>query len=171
MNIDDEYTNEELKNEIIEKNFPDCKDKFFQVNYIYKHPTNNKKIAFVELEPVLFNKIMTEKKVCVRWTRCTVYEDLDRRFCHKCSNLGHNKNKCTQNKNTCPKCMGEHSKESCTNNSVLKCVNCTQANLKSKGKIKRDTNHCANDFKKCETYKMRIQHLKSQINYTADFIN
>lgn len=64
--------------------------------------------------------------------------------------------------------MGKHTIEACTNESALKCVNCTQALQNSKGKVKRDVNHSANDFKKCETYKLRLLHLRSQINYTEE---
>ena len=74
MNIEDDYTPEELLSALIEKNFADFKDKYCKVNFIYKHPLNKMKVAFVELEPILFNKIMIDKKLYIGLKRCTVYE-------------------------------------------------------------------------------------------------
>ena len=76
---------------------------------------------------------------------------------------GHSSKKC-KNKQQCVYSAGEHESKTCQNKQQLTCCNCSASN--NKYKLNRKINHCASDYKKCETYKSRLAFLRSKTDYS-----
>ena len=193
VGITKKYEIEELEQNLKELNFPDNNDKYLKVTYIQNvgNKSNTPNVvagneeagsdeadsddtqdnctynAYVQLDPEYFHRIMstgeTWGKVYVGWQRCNAYEDLNMSRCYKCSGYGHSSKKC-KNKQQCVYCAGEHESKTCQNKQKLTCCNCSAAN--NKYKLNRKINHCASDYKKCETYKSRLAFLRPKTDYS-----
>lgn len=155
-----ESKNEEELEQLIRKQNKHIEDNDeLKITYIKKTKTVGS-IIFAECSPVLFNKIMYNRKLYIGWERCSVYEDIGVPQCFKCKGFYHKDTNCT-NKTVCGYCGGEHNKNECQK-LAKKCSNCENANHKYKTQY--DINHEA-DNKECPSYKYQLQILKNKIDY------
>ena len=51
------------------------------------------------------------------------------------------------------------------NKELKKCINCAKANMNIKLRKKRDENHSAHEYKICDTYKAKLEHVIELTNY------
>lgn len=116
---------------------------------------------YCECSPSSFNTTMQQKKICIGWQRCSVYEDLELLRCYNCQEFFHKKNLCT-NKIACSNCGGEHDETHC-NVSTKCCRNCNDSNIKYKTKY--DTGHSSSDFD-CPTLIYHRNNLRAKTIYT-----
>ena len=100
-----------------------------------------------------------------RYGRSKVYVHFNVRRCKNFCGYNHSRKKCTEIFNrmqVCTKCAGENESTEC-NATAYSCVNCLNANrFLTK---KRNTDHCADDFKNCETYKIKWEQYILDTNY------
>ncbi|KAG5680959.1 hypothetical protein PVAND_010434 [Polypedilum vanderplanki] len=93
----------------------------------YKPNLSSKRVnAIIEVSENVYCKALSNKVICLNWSRCKVYDARSLIRCYKCSRLSHVKEKCNA-KICCGKCAGEHDTQECTSNKA-KCINCVEAN-------------------------------------------
>lgn len=131
------------------------------ISYI-KQKRNKEATIFAECSASLFHKFMNIKKVCIEWQRYPVYEDLSITKCFNCQGFYH-KNVTCKNKKVCEYCSDDHDISECQK-IVIKCNNCTQANIKYKTDY--SVSHKTSD-PECPSYKYQISVLKQKIDYNA----
>lgn len=164
IGVEDEYvegTDEMVLDAIKEQN--DLRSEEFMVLKKYKQvgKRNKGNIILSVKNVTLKEKICQEGRINIGWRRCFVQEFFSVIRCFKCARYGHMAAKC-ENRETCFKCAGSHKTNDC-DSTVLKCINCSEANTKYKKTIKVD--HKANDSG-CECYKrlvnLEVKKTKSQ---------
>lgn len=117
--------------------------------------------AIVELDSASFEECMKARKLKIRWSICTVIEDLNVFRCFKCQGYNHKHNNCTNNL-ACKRCAEKHSVMQC--NSIKEvCVNCKIAN--EKYNLRLNTNHAVNN-EICAVYQKRIKTERRNIKYS-----
>lgn len=128
----------------------------------FEHKDNKQKLTLIaEVSVGLYHKLMKAKKVSIGWCNCFVYDAFSVTRCFKCSRFSHIEKNCKSNKESCPKCAGDHKLKDCKSN-VLKCVNCVNAN-EQHGK-NYDVNHACWS-KDCVSLQSKLKFLKKGINY------
>lgn len=153
----------EIEKCIKEQNQIFAKEDELKITYIKKRKDRDS-IIYGECTAGLFHKLMSIKKVFIKWQRFPVYEDISFNRCFKCQEFYHKITEC-QRKVVCPYCSEEHEYKMCPK-SQIKCNNCTIAN--EKYNTNHDTNHEAAD-PVCPSYKYHLQILRSKINYDPHY--
>lgn len=164
VQIEKDYSPEELKSLILKQNNLQCDPDGLKVVYMQKIIAKNTFTAYLEVSASLYTEIMVERdmRIFVGWQRCRVYNDLNLRRCWKCGGYGHTGKNC-KNEQHCQLCAGAHDTKSCENKEVEKCVNCIKAN--EQYNADRPIDHCALDERKCETYLDRKKFLISKTDF------
>ncbi|XP_050298069.1 uncharacterized protein LOC126737284 [Anthonomus grandis grandis] len=119
-----------------------------------------KSIVFGECDPILFSKLIYEKKIFFGWQRYPVYEDLSIQRCFKCQQFYHKIENCP-NEAVCEFCSNKHDVSECPK-LQKKCVNCISANMKYKSNY--NTVHEANN-PECPSYQYQLNLLRTKIDY------
>ena len=109
--------------------------------------------------------IMRDKKIYVGASRWGVYDDYNIGMCHKCKTYGHNAKKC-KGKYTCLHCSEKHEEKICDQEN-LQCFNCTNFNKKSQ-KTQRNTQHAANNWNICKSYRNYLYIMIQKTDYPYD---
>lgn len=120
----------------------------------------NYKNIILEVETEIYKRIMTEKKILVGWSRCSVFDAIDLKRCYNCNLFGHLGKDCKQPP-VCSFCSRPHKLQECKSTRE-KCINCVRHNEKYRSNI--DTKHAAWD-KSCPIYKRKIELKKKSIKY------
>lgn len=132
-----------------------------KVTYV-KKSKSDKNIVFAVCSGSTFSKLIENKKICIGWERCPIYEDLSIPKCKTCYAYDHRDFNC-KHKVTCIYCGEEHRLAKCPKRSK-KCCNCIKSN--EKFNLKYDINHTAYDTD-CPTLKYYQQRLKYNIDYNS----
>ena len=135
-----------------------------KATFLYVNKSKNTKTIILEVSPNNYKKIMSRKQIFVGSQICKVYEEYGIVQCYKCYKFGHKSNNCTNDIDICKKCAGSHRSDKSSSNDI-KCVNCSNYNLKDKNKVKVNTNHEATNSKMCEMHKMMIKQIKLKTDY------
>lgn len=117
--------------------------------------------VILEIVPSLFKLIINRGFIFLGWQKCFVKEYYHLIRCFKCNKFGHLKKDCKNEKSICPDCSECHERKDCKSKSKL-CPNCIFQN--SKYKSNWPTDHSAISYN-CNFYKMKIDNLKSKIQY------
>lgn len=162
MNISADLDNEELSNDIINRNQLPLNS----INIIHKYKQRNNYLAAIaDVTSDAYAKIMKTKSVFVGYENCKVCDNFNIKRCKNCCGYNHSLKKCKgvfKRQQSCSKCAGEHNVVSC-NSEEKNCINCINAN-KYLFK-KRSINHSADDINSCETYKLRWDQYVSCTDY------
>lgn len=150
---------EDIKNEIITKNNLN-ENLSIEIKYIYSTKKQTKTII-MQVNADAYKYLIQEKRIYIGYKRCMIYDEFNMQQCQKCAYFGHSTNKCRNNVK-CFKCAGGHLTKDC-DKVEIKCINCLMANKKLDNK--RDTNHTANEFHNCESYKTIIGKVIDKTNY------
>lgn len=108
---------------------------------------------------------MKTKSVFVGSENCRVYDNFSIRRCRICCGYNHSIKTCREflkRKQACLKCAGEHESLECESREK-KCINCITANKYLARK--RAVDHCADDVKNCESYKIKWEQYISDTDY------
>ena len=163
VRIENQMDNEELENDINDRNFLEFNSNC-SVVHTYTHPKHNYRSAIIEVTSELYNKVkMNDNYVYVGHQRCRAFDDLNVALCYRCGRTGYTSKKC-ENNIACLICAGNHETKECTNKTKFKCVNCTYAH--DILKLKRNLNHVATDTK-CEYIKLKINKQIAQTEYSC----
>lgn len=134
-----------------------------KLKIVFKYPIKDNKFNLViELDPVLYNKVMEVGKLNIGWNRCKVFDHLSVMRCFKCCEYGHMQKQCT-NPVVCPLCAGNHEKKDCQSND-LSCKNCVISNIKYK--TNDDAKHAVWD-RNCSCFKRMQTILRRKTNYST----
>ena len=143
---------------MVDQNLPDASSEDFKLIYLY--PVRDGSISrscVVELSPALRARLMSSKKVNIKWSRCRISDHVSVLQCYKCFKFGHVAKKC-KNKECCAKCGGEHLTNTCEVKEKYSCINCSCANISP-------ANHAAYDKAKCSMLRGIIDRKVSSIDY------
>lgn len=157
-----DMTMNEVEQSIKNQNSFYCNE-LLKITYI-KENKNNTRTLYAECDAALFDKIMAQGKINIKWQRYRVYENINPPQCYNCWGFYHKNTNCV-NKTICSYCGMEHTRRECQlfqTQQGKKCKNCELANLKYKTGY--DLNHEASDTD-CPTYKYHTQIMRSKINY------
>lgn len=166
---DDQNTSEEnFSNRIVMQNSNIIQNESeIKIIKIESRKTNvNSKNIIIEVNAVLYEKIMNEKYLNVFWKRCPVVEAIQIVRCYRCGEFGHiskaNNTTC-ENKQSCPKCSLEHKIGECKSR-YEKCSNCVKHNIHLN--LNLNTDHPVWD-KNCPVYQRKLRMKRRSINYTS----
>ena len=164
VGIISDMSTEEIETDINNRNFNEheweCK-----VVHSYKLPNNKGQNVIIEVTPEIYTYLKNNKnRIFVGSQCCKIYDDINIRPCFNCGRFGHNGKKCI-NAKACMICTENHLATECTNKEVVKCVNCIYAN--DKHHLNRETNHTADDTKKCPILKYKIKKLIESTDYPS----
>lgn len=131
-----------------------------KITYLKQNNRNATVTVYGEASPILFQKLMINKKIFLQWNRYPIYEDIGIQRCFKCQEHYHKNTNCV-NKTICEYCASEHIIQECPK-LHKKCNNCINAN--GKYKLSYNTDHEASD-QNCPSYQYLLNILRSKINY------
>lgn len=158
VDIDDEYSEDELLNTIKKQNAHIRHDNM-QLKVIVFKKMKSRYQAIIECDPTTFRNIMTEERLSIGFMCCRVHEYVRLFRCFKCGGFNHKADECKSDI-TCINCgSNDHAKENCE--SETKCSNCTLAN-KNLG-LDIDIKHSIFDVNKCPVLQRKINGEKQKI--------
>lgn len=117
--------------------------------------------AILSVDKITYDEVMKIRKLNIGWARCAVYEHITITQCFNCYKFNHKSANC-KSKTVCPKCMGDHSSNECTNKSY-KCANCMHA-IDVLGIKDINPNHAAWNVN-CPCYQHKIKLKRDRIIY------
>ena len=167
VNIDREYTKEELLNLVKKQNTArlgniEVNEDSFKIIFMkkqYKNPNLHKAVVRVSSE-IRHAIEKSGDHLNIGLTSCSVYDDFFIRRCNRCQAFNHWKDDCPKDTPViCGRCGENHDTKTCKS-SVLKCCNCTRAGL-------TEVNH-ESSSPKCQAYHEAQKRLHDTINYYKD---
>lgn len=161
VNINYDFEPDELADDLCARN--NISSEELEIVHMYGNNRVGGKSAIIKVTPELYSRIMNSGYIFAGFERCKVFDDFNINKCWKCGTFGHSGNKCQQPL-CCAHCSGAHDTRNCTQKGVVtKCIICIRAN-KFLNK-KRNIEHVAGDFQKCESYRSKWEKVVSMTNY------
>ena len=118
---------------------------------------NQKKHCFIKCSPKIRKAIYDHgDKLYTMYEHCKIFYSYQPYQCYKCQEYGHSAEKC-QNKQTCPKCGGEHRYKDCQSEDA-KCVNCSKRGLEN-------ADHRTFDGGRCTVYNAEVARIKNNTDH------
>jgi len=165
--LNDEAVKENIFNrnmkesEIPEEDFK----KEFEIRHRYQERTERKHEGkrnhlVVECSVRVRNWLRRKGNVFIEWESCRIKDYVDVTRCFKCQRYGHVAKKCTNTKEVCSHCSGEHKYKECKKSNqreAAKCANCQREGRK-------EVNH-PTSWRGCPVYEKAVKRNNEQIDY------
>jgi len=132
--VENEYEKEELKTDLIKKNFANCSEEDVNtlkevVTFQYSYGTReNKRNWIVRIPGKLYNRLADKEKIYMQWRTFRFKENLNIVRCFKCHGYGRFAKYCDVKEQLCESCGAQdHAKADCPRKDRPQCVNCIKS--------------------------------------------
>lgn len=143
---------------LVRQNLADAKED--DIKLVYWFPVGERRTSsvVVEVPPHIRSCLLSQGRVYINWSSCSIADHVRVTQCFKCLAIGHISKNCRADRDTCGHCSGGHESRACTNKGVLRCHNCTVAKISN-------TDHSAFDSRNCPLLQRRLSEKSRQIRY------
>lgn len=157
--ISSELAGADVVEEIISNNFSG--DENIEMRLIHLFPAKNNKYtsAIIEVDPCTRRRILTQRRLHIKWSSCRVDDYVSILQCFKCAKFNHLAKDCKSDPR-CGSCGCNHELRECERkkDGPLSCANCVASKLP-------DVSHSAFDSLRCPVLRKRIEEKTRRINY------
>ena len=163
--IEKDYKEEELKEELIRKNLGEVSESEFaeltnEIKFVhnFKVKDANRVNWIIQLPAKFYTNILNKGRVFMMWRSYRTKEFVNITRCYKCHGYGHIAKFCNSPDQLCSMCGSkEHLRNDCPKKNSPECVNCVRAK-------RRDTKHEVHN-RECPEYKRQLELYNNKIQW------
>ena len=161
--IEREYKEEELKEDLIKKNLEISSDSEVEeaekaIKFVHKFKAKDeRRVNWIIQLPAKYHRMLANKgRAFLMWRSYCVKDYINVTKCYKCHGYGHIAKSCNSQDQLCSFCgSNDHLRKDCRKKEHPVCINCTRARRK-------DVNHVVHD-QNCPEFKRHVELYLSRI--------